>query len=92
MTDAAPNVTEKRVKQTPDHVIHSFLKEKQKVRVWLMHDNRTRIEGVLVGYDEFMNLILENASEINCKSGSAVPIGKIILRGDTVGLIHAVGL
>jgi small nuclear ribonucleoprotein E len=89
---ATVTATEKRVKQTPDHVIHSFLKESQKVRVWLIHDNRTRIEGTLVGYDEFMNLILDNANEINVKSGEASPIGKIILRGDTVGLIHAVGL
>ena len=80
------------MKQTPDHVIHSFLKERQKVRVWLIHDNRTRIEGVLVGYDEFMNLILDEANEIQCKTGAATPIGKIILRGDTVGLIHAVGV
>ena len=92
MAATAAATTEKRVKQTPDYAIHSFLKENQKVRVWLIHDNRTRIEGVLIGYDEFMNLILDNASEVHSKTGAATPIGKIILRGDTVGLIHAVGV
>lgn len=73
----------------PLNAIYGFLKEKARVMVWLQHDNHTRIEGILVGYDEFFNLILEDAVEHNTKrGGDGFPLGKLLLKGDTVGMVH----
>jgi small nuclear ribonucleoprotein E len=75
----------------PINVVYRMMEAKQRINVWLQHDNATRIEGTLLGYDEFMNLVLEDAVEINTKSKSTFPVGKMLLKGDNVGLMHAVG-
>ena len=77
--------------QKPINTVYSFLQEKQRVSVWMQHDNATRIEGVLLGYDEFMNLVLDEAVEVNTKTKKTFAIGRTLLKGDNVGLIHAVG-
>lgn len=78
--------------QLPGNVVHKFLTDNQRVCVWLMHDNHIRLEGVLRGYDEFYNVVLDDASEVHVKSNKAKLVGTIMLKGDTVGLIHPVGI
>jgi small nuclear ribonucleoprotein E len=45
-----------------------------------------KIEGVIVGFDEYMNLVLDNASEVY-KKGTSRTLGRIMLRGDNITLI-----
>lgn len=78
--------------QKPFNAVHGFMEEKQKVCVWMMHDNTIRIEGTIVGYDEFMNFVLEDATEVNTKTKQSEHVGKILLKGDNVGLVHAIGV
>ena len=47
----------------------------------LLKDNRL-LEGKLVGYDDYMNMILEDTEETN--GDSKRRIGTIILRGNNV--------
>jgi len=47
----------------------------------LLKDNRV-IEGKLVGYDEYMNMVLEDTEENN--QGSVRKLGTIILRGNNI--------
>jgi small nuclear ribonucleoprotein E len=80
--------------QKPINTLYGFHQAHKRVVVWMQHDNHTRIEGVLVGYDEFLNLVLEDAVEHDTRKGDAeagFPCGKLLLKGDNVGLIHAVG-
>jgi small nuclear ribonucleoprotein G len=44
-----------------------------------------RIVGVLRGYDQFMNLVLEECTEIIGKDDK-VPLGTIMIRGNSVVL------
>ncbi|MGC9153393.1 MAG: LSM domain-containing protein [Vulcanisaeta sp.] len=44
--------------------------------------NGAEIRGVLVGYDQHLNLLLTNTEEINPKSG--VKNALMIIRGDTI--------
>ncbi|WP_054856178.1 LSm family protein [Vulcanisaeta sp. JCM 16161] len=44
--------------------------------------NGAEIRGVLVGFDQHLNLLLTNTEEINPKGG--VKGGLMIIRGDTV--------
>jgi small nuclear ribonucleoprotein E len=39
------------------------------------------------GFDEFMNLVLDNAVEINGKKNTRQELGRILLKGDTISLI-----
>ena len=38
-----------------------------------------KIEGNIVGFDEYMNIVLDEACEVHVKSGNKTPIGRILL-------------
>lgn len=54
-----------------------------------------RLEGRIIvrtlnlfqGFDEFMNLVLDDAVEVNVKKETRQPLGRILLKGDTISLI-----
>lgn len=47
----------------------------------LLKDNRT-LEGKLVGYDDYMNMVLEDTEEM--KDEQVRRIGTVVLRGNNV--------
>jgi len=49
-----------------------------------------RIEGSIIGFDEFMNLVMDEAQEVYQKSENRRQIGRILLRGDNITLIMQV--
>ena len=53
-----------------------------------MNANRT-VTGELQGYDQFMNLVLENAKEVVKGGGQDVPIGTVVIRGNSVIRLEA---
>jgi small nuclear ribonucleoprotein E len=46
-----------------------------------------RIEGLIIGFDEFMNVVLDNATEVYIKKGKRREIGRLMLKGDNIALI-----
>ncbi|CAD2218208.1 small nuclear ribonucleoprotein E [Angomonas deanei] len=76
----------------PSKTVFQFLESGNKVCVWLVHDTQLRYEGRLAGYDEFMNIVLQDTTEINLKTKTETSLGKILLKSDNVGVIHAVGV
>jgi small nuclear ribonucleoprotein E len=46
-----------------------------------------QIEGQIIGFDEYMNLVLDNAEEIS--KGQRTPVGRILLKGDAVTLLRS---
>lgn len=83
--------TSARQIQRPANVIYQFIVEGRRVRVWLVHDAQVQIEGVLVGYDQFMNVVLDDASEVDLKTNKVTKVGKMLLRSDNVGVVHPIG-
>ena len=73
----------------PINVIFRFLQTKQTVQVWLYGQVSLRIEGIIVGFDEFMNLVLDKALERQMKTKETRELGRILLRGDNITLLQA---
>jgi small nuclear ribonucleoprotein E len=48
-----------------------------------------RIEGRLIGFDEYMNLVLDEAEEVSVKRQTRQPLGRILLKGDNITLMTA---
>jgi small nuclear ribonucleoprotein E len=46
------------------------------------------VVAIKQGFDEYMNVVLEEASEINLKTSSTREIGRILLKGDCITLIQ----
>ncbi|RDD45849.1 Small nuclear ribonucleoprotein E [Trichoplax sp. H2] len=69
------------------NVIFRFLQNKTRVQIWLYEQTNTRIEGYILGFDEYMNLVLDDAAEVSIKNNQRRPIGRILLKGDNISLI-----
>ncbi|KAF1913344.1 hypothetical protein BDU57DRAFT_541979 [Ampelomyces quisqualis] len=78
----------------PINFIFKLLQSRATISVWLYENLGMRIEGKLRGFDEFMNLVIDDAVEVtlaNPKKETAEErrnIGQILLKGDNISLIQ----
>ena len=42
-----------------------------------------------MGFDEYMNLVLDNAAELSIKKKTRKPLGKILMKGENITLLAA---
>ena len=68
-------------------MIFKYFQTKSRVEVWLHENNDLRIEGQIIGFDEFMNTVLDQAVEVNLKKNTRRNIGRLMLKGDCIALI-----
>ena len=76
-----------KVMTQPINLIFRFLQNKSRIQVWLYEQVNTRIEGRIIGFDEYMNLTLDEAEEIDVKRQARKSLGRILLKGDTITLM-----
>ncbi|RIA83833.1 small nuclear ribonucleo protein-like protein E [Glomus cerebriforme] len=74
----------------PINLIFKYLQNKTRVQIWLYEQVDLRIEGQIIGFDEFMNLVLDNAEEVNLKKKTRNSLGRILLKGDNITLIQSI--
>ncbi|ERF76687.1 Small nuclear ribonucleoprotein E [Endocarpon pusillum Z07020] len=48
----------------PIHFIFKLLQQRSTVSIWLYEQLAVRIEGKIRGFDEFMNLVIDDAVEV----------------------------
>uniref|UniRef100_A0A8C6TFC2 Small nuclear ribonucleoprotein E n=1 Tax=Neogobius melanostomus TaxID=47308 RepID=A0A8C6TFC2_9GOBI len=70
--------------------IVSFFSERSRIQVWLYEQVNMRIEGCIIGFDEYMNLVLDDSEEIHMKTKNRKPLGRIMLKGDNITLLQSV--
>ncbi|KAM5482883.1 hypothetical protein McanCB56680_003398 [Microsporum canis] len=86
----------------PIHFIFKLLQQRATVSIWLYEQLAVRIEGKIrrltpfdiKGFDEFMNLVVDDAVEVTLatktEAESRRQLGQILLKGDNVSLIQTV--
>ncbi|USP73588.1 Small nuclear ribonucleoprotein E [Curvularia clavata] len=76
----------------PINFIFKLLQSRATISVWLYENLGMRIEGKLRGFDEFMNLVIDDAIEVTLAKKDAPEerrkIGQILLKGDNISLIQ----
>lgn len=77
-----------KVMVQPINLIFRYLQNRSRVQVWLFENVNLRIEGHIVGFDEYMNLVLDDAEEYHQKTKVRKPLGRIMLKGDNITLIQ----
>ena len=80
-----------KIMTQPINLIFRFLQNKTKVQVWLFENTDLRIEGRIVGFDEYMNLVLDDAEELSMKKKTRKPLGRILLKGENITLMMSTG-
>ncbi|KAL8709301.1 MAG: hypothetical protein Q9220_005894 [cf. Caloplaca sp. 1 TL-2023] len=77
----------------PINFIFKLLQQHSTVSIWLYEQLAIRIEGKIRGFDEFMNLVVDDAIEVKLASKTDEEkrreLGQILLKGDNVSLIQA---
>lgn len=61
------------------------------MEIWLYENADLRIEGRIIGFDEYMNTVLDEAEEIHQKKGTRRKLGRLVLKGDNISLISNIG-
>lgn len=77
-----------KVMVQPINLIFRYLQNRSRVQVWLFENVNLRIEGHIVGFDEYMNLVLDDAEEYHQKTKIRKQLGRIMLKGDNITLIQ----
>lgn len=80
-----------KIMTQPINLIFRFLQSKAKIQIWLYDQADLRIEGRIIGFDEYMNLVLDDAEEVSVKRSSRKPLGRILLKGDNITLMQTTG-
>ena len=55
--------------------ISTHLQNKTRIQLWLYENVDLRIEGRIVGFDEYMNLVLADAKEVSKKKKTEKELG-----------------
>uniref|UniRef100_A0A0K8TQ21 Small nuclear ribonucleoprotein E n=1 Tax=Tabanus bromius TaxID=304241 RepID=A0A0K8TQ21_TABBR len=77
-----------KVMVQPINLIFRYLQNRSRIQVWLYENVSLRIEGHIVGFDEYMNLVLDEAEEVQMKTKNRRSLGRIMLKGDNITLIQ----
>merc|ERR1711968_278985 len=80
-----------KIMTQPINLIFRFLQNKARIQIMLYENTDMRIEGRIIGFDEYMNLVLDDAEEISRKKESRRALGRILLKGDNITLMMSVG-
>jgi len=62
------------------NLIFRYLQNRSRISVWLYENVNLRIEGIIVGFDEYMNIVMDDAEEYHQKTKSRKPLGKPVSR------------
>ena len=84
----------RKVLLPPINFIFKLLQQHSTVQIWLYEQLGIRIEGKIRGFDEFMNLVIDDAAEVtqptkDSEGGERRELGQILLKGDNVALIQS---
>uniref|UniRef100_A0A023GEE7 Small nuclear ribonucleoprotein E n=1 Tax=Amblyomma triste TaxID=251400 RepID=A0A023GEE7_AMBTT len=82
-----PGQKVQKVMVQPINLIFRYLQNRARIQVWLYENVALRIEGHIIGFDEYMNLVLDDAEEIYTKSKQRKQVGRILLKGENISLI-----
>ncbi|CAN7991741.1 probable small nuclear ribonucleoprotein E [Ixodes scapularis] len=82
-----PGQKVQKVMVQPINLIFRYLQNRARIQVWLYENVILRIEGHIIGFDEYMNLVLDDAEEIYTKTKQRKQVGRILLKGENITLI-----
>ncbi|CCF57518.1 hypothetical protein KAFR_0C05270 [Kazachstania africana CBS 2517] len=81
----------------PINCIFNYLQQQVPVTFWLYEQVGIRIRGKIRGFDEFMNIVIDDAVEIPVDSTTGteqvdkgIKLGRILLKGDNITLITSI--
>ena len=78
--------------EQPLMLIHGHLKDYARLEIWL-NDDKFRLEGYIIGFDDSYDIVLDDAVKIIMKDGvryKRKPLGRIMVTGCHVALVRKI--
>ncbi|KAH3665870.1 hypothetical protein OGAPHI_004059 [Ogataea philodendri] len=76
-----------KVMVPPINQIFKYLQQQSRVTIWLYEQVGVRITGIIRGFDEFMNIVIDEAVEVEVDTQKERKLGRILLKGDNITLV-----
>lgn len=73
----------------PINQIFKFLQQQSTINIWLYDQTEVRLTGKIRGFDEFMNIVVEDAVEVNSNNDHQRKLGRLLLKGENITLISS---
>eukprot|EP00450_Noctiluca_scintillans_P022951 CAMPEP_0194523878 /NCGR_PEP_ID=MMETSP0253-20130528/58898_1 /TAXON_ID=2966 /ORGANISM="Noctiluca scintillans" /LENGTH=90 /DNA_ID=CAMNT_0039368455 /DNA_START=92 /DNA_END=364 /DNA_ORIENTATION=- len=84
---AMSNKKLQKIMTLPINQIFRYLQQRSRVQIWLRDFDDLRIEGRILGFDEYMNLVVDDAEELLVRKKTRRAIGRILLKGENICLM-----
>ncbi|XP_072693864.1 small nuclear ribonucleoprotein E-like [Canis lupus baileyi] len=79
-----------KVMVQPINLIFRYWQNRSRIQMWLYKQVNMQIEGCIIGFVEYMDLVLDDAEEFHSKTKSRKQLGWIMLKGDNITLLQIV--
>ncbi|KAM9595652.1 small nuclear ribonucleoprotein E-like [Morphnus guianensis] len=66
-----------KVMVQPINLICRYLQNRSRIQVWLYEQGNMGLEGCIIGFDEYMNLVPDDAEEIHSKPKSRKELARV---------------
>lgn len=73
--------------RNPVEVFKDMAANQCPVVVFLAERPHITFEALLIGYDEFMNVVLDQVVEINSKTNAKTLLGQLLLKSDCIAMV-----
>ncbi|XP_004603765.2 small nuclear ribonucleoprotein E-like [Sorex araneus] len=71
-----------KVTVQPINLIFRYLENRSQIQVWLSEQVIMWVEGCIIDFNEYINLVLDDAEEIHSKTKSRKQLGQIMPKRD----------
>ncbi|TKX22741.1 LSM domain-containing protein 2 [Elsinoe australis] len=61
-------------------------------KIWVIMKGDKEFSGTLLGFDDFVNMVLEDVTEVDYTGGSNTKLSKILLNGNNICMLIPGGL
>lgn len=68
----------------------SLWQSKTRVEIWLFENSDIKYEAKIIGFDEYMNMVLDDCEEVHQKKQSRNYLGRLMLKGDNITLVRGI--
>jgi small nuclear ribonucleoprotein E len=74
----------------PINYLFDLYQTKTRIQIWIFDNKDILFEGKILGFDEYMNMVLDECEEVNDKKKTRNYLGRLMLKGDNINLVRAI--
>ena len=74
----------------PINYLFDLYQTKTRIQIWIFDNKDILFEGKILGFDEYMNMVLDECEEVNDKKKTRNYLGRLMIKGDNITLVRAI--